>query len=112
MSQPVPFGKPKPQTLSFLAQFFTFLIISTQTPSPALILTSTGTRRDREALERVFIKAAPHGSLVKGLGYFFETAMDDAEERAGEKERPLIKFGVKLAKETLSSSSGIVVDLR
>lgn len=112
-SQPIPFGNPKPLTISFLSQFFTFLLISTQTPSPALILTSASIRKDKEAIERVFVKAAPHGALVKGMGFFFETAMDDAEEKVvGEKERKVLKFGIKVAKETLSSTSGIVVDLR
>lgn len=111
-SQPIPFGAPKQQTVKFLVQFFVSLLISTQTPSPALILTATTTRRDKEAVERVFIKAAPHGQLVKGLAYFFETAMDGVEEQQeGEKERKVIKFGIKVAKETLSSSTGILVDL-
>lgn len=38
--------------------------------------------------------------------------MEDAEKVVGEKEKKVLKFGIKVAKETLSSSSGIVVDLR
>jgi nucleolar MIF4G domain-containing protein 1 len=111
--QPIPFGNPKPSTLTFLTLFFINLLLATQTTSPALLLPTTTTRKDKPAIERVFIKAAPHGPLLKGLGYFFETAMEEAEDRVdGERERKVVRFGVKVAKETLSSSSGIVVDLR
>lgn len=62
----------------------------------------------------MFIKAAPHGQLVKGLVYFFETSMDtdgsafaDDNLFTDDRERKLIKFGVKVVKTTLSSSTGL-----
>jgi nucleolar MIF4G domain-containing protein 1 len=105
--QPVPFGRPRPQTIIFLQQFFTSLIISSQSPSPALILTSTGTRRDKESLERIFVKAAPFDTLLKGMLYFFETTLEEEKEK-GEKEAAMIKWGVKVAKETMGVGGGII----
>lgn len=107
LSQPVPFARPRPQTVIFLRQFFTALILSSQSASPALIQTTTGTRRDREALERVFVKAAPFPSLVKGMLYFLEAGMEDENEGKG-KEQSLVKWGKKVAKETLSVGGGIM----
>lgn len=103
----MPFGRPRPQTIVFLQQFFTSLIISTQSPSPALILTATGTRRDKEALERVFVKAAPFDTLLKGMLYFFDTSLDETSEK-GEKEKGMVKWGMKVAKETMGVGGGIV----
>lgn len=112
-SQPVPFGNPKPLTLSFLSQFFLYLLLSTQTLSPALLLSSTTTRLDRLSIERVFVKAAPHGSLTKGLGYFFETTMEDVQDQStGEREKAVVKFGRKVALETLRMGGSIAVDAR
>lgn len=105
--QPVPFARPRPQTVIFLRQFFTALILSSQSPSPALIQTTTGTRRDREALERVFVKAAPFPALVKGLLYFLETGMDE-EDKGRQKEQSVIKWGKKIARETLSIGGGMI----
>lgn len=110
-TQPIPFENPKPQTTTFLTQFFAALIISTQSLSPALVLPATGTRRDREALERVFVRAAAHGPLVKGMLAFFEHTMEDAAGTRGERERGLVLWGVKIAEETLGLG-GTIIDVR
>ncbi|GAA5825170.1 hypothetical protein JCM11251_006128 [Rhodosporidiobolus azoricus] len=111
--KPVPFATTRDQTHSFLRHLFLSLLISTQTPSPALVLPSNATRRDREAVERVFVKAAAHGGLVKGLGYYLEAhgqeLVDWAGRKLGEKEGKVVKFGVKVAAETLSV--GGIVDV-
>ncbi|KAL8286586.1 hypothetical protein RQP46_004603 [Phenoliferia psychrophenolica] len=109
--KPIPFERPKPQTTTFLTQFFAALIVSTQSLSPALVLPATGTRRDREALERVFVRAAAHGPLVKGVLTFFENTMEDAAGARGEKERGLVLWGVKVAEETLGLG-GTIIDVR
>ncbi|GAA5933268.1 hypothetical protein JCM10213_001236 [Rhodosporidiobolus nylandii] len=111
--KPVPFATTRDQTLSFLRQLFLYLLLSTQTPSPALVLPSTATRKDREAIERVFVKAAAHGQLTKGLGYYFEARGSEivqwAGKRIGEREGKVVKFGVKVAADTLSV--GGIVDV-
>jgi len=111
--QPVPFATAIPQTQTFLLTFFTHLFLSTQTTSPAFVLPTTGSRKDREAVERVFIKAAPHGSLLKGLGYFLEAhgeeLMEKARRKLGDAERASVKFGLKVAADTLSV--GGIVDV-
>ncbi|KAK4703862.1 nucleolar MIF4G domain-containing protein 1, partial [Phenoliferia sp. Uapishka_3] len=109
--KPVPFDNPKPQTIAFLTQFFSALIISTQSLSPALVLSPTaGTRKDREALERVFVRAASHGPLVRGVLSFFENVMEDAAGARGEKERGIVLWGVRIAEETLGLG-GTIVDV-
>lgn len=109
IEQPIPFARPKPQTILFLQQFFSALIISSQSVSPALILTSTATRKDKEALERIFVKAAPHAQLVKGLSYFLDLSMDEVVENSErDKEKALLKWGVRVGMETLSMGGGIV----
>ena len=99
------------QTVDFLQQFFSALLISTQCVSPALILNPTTTRKDSTAIEKVFIKTAPHPSLVKGISYFFETAMEDIiDSTRGDKEKVMLKFGIKIALGTLGVGVGNVVD--
>ncbi|GAA5875690.1 hypothetical protein JCM8547_007042 [Rhodosporidiobolus lusitaniae] len=109
----VPFATTRDQTLSFLRQLFLYLLIATQTPSPALVLPSTATRKDREAVERVLVKAAAHAQLQRGLGYYFEAHGKDlvqfATRKMGEREGKVVKFAVKVALETLSL--GGIVDL-
>ncbi|GAA5834969.1 hypothetical protein JCM5353_003339 [Sporobolomyces roseus] len=111
--KPVPFATAIPQTQTFLLTFFTHLLLSTQTTSPAFVLPTTGSRKDREAVERVFVKAAPHGSLLKGLGYFLEAHGEELVEKArrklGDSERATVKFGLKVAADTLSV--GGIVDI-
>ncbi|GAA5858791.1 hypothetical protein JCM1840_006558 [Sporobolomyces johnsonii] len=103
--KPVPFATTRPQTLAFLSQLVTALLVSTQTPSPLFVLPTSSTRRDREPIERVFVKAAPHGALQKGLGYFLEANGEDIVKAAakgwGERERAVVKFGIKVASATL-----------
>ncbi|KAM0747465.1 hypothetical protein T439DRAFT_292598 [Meredithblackwellia eburnea MCA 4105] len=113
--KPIPFeSRLKPKTITFLTQFFNSLIISTQTPSPALVLpTTTGTRKDREALERVFVRVAPHQGLVKGLMTFFDEKMgeESIDRSRSEREKQLVKWGSKVATETLGMG-GSIVDVR
>ncbi|GAA6011691.1 hypothetical protein JCM10207_004212 [Rhodosporidiobolus poonsookiae] len=112
--KPVPFASNRDQTLTFLRTLFLNLLIATQTPSPALVLPTTATRKDREAIERVFVKAAANGQLVKGLGYYLEAHGSElvqwATRRMGEREGKVVKFGVKVAAETLSV--GGIVDVQ
>lgn len=56
----------------------------------------------------VFVKAAPHNSLVKGLTYFLDEMMEEREEKS-EKEELLMKWAGKVARETLGVSSDIIV---
>lgn len=107
--QPVPFLRPRPQTIVFLQHFFSALLLSTQCVSPALILAPTVTRKDKESIEKVFVKASPHDQLVKGLTYFLESAMEDGiESSRGEKERGLLKWGLRTAVSTLKAGGGMV----
>jgi nucleolar MIF4G domain-containing protein 1 len=77
--------------------------------SPALILSTTVTRKDREAVERIFVKAAPHAALVKGLSYFLEMEGEElVQNREKKEERGMLKWGLKVALETLSFGGGIV----
>lgn len=77
--------------------------------SPALILSTTTTRKDKEAIERIFVKALPHPLLVKGLSYFLEASMEDVVEGMSKKEeKSLMKFGLKVAIGTLAVGGGIV----
>ncbi|GAA5920584.1 hypothetical protein JCM5296_006998, partial [Sporobolomyces johnsonii] len=46
----IPFTTTRPQTLSFLSQLVTALLVSTQTPSPLFVLPTSLTRRDREPM--------------------------------------------------------------
>ncbi|GAA6021711.1 hypothetical protein JCM11491_001389 [Sporobolomyces phaffii] len=111
--KPVPFATAIPQTQSFLSTFFTHVFLSTQTASPAFVLPVKTSRRDREAVERVFVKAAANGSLLKGLGYYLEAhgeeLVDKARRKLGDAEQKTVKFGLKLAAETLSV--GGIVDV-
>ena len=104
--QPVPFASMQEQTSSFLIQLFVFCIIATQTPSPALVLPTAATRKDREAVERVFVKAATAPKLQRGLGYFFEAhgkeVVQWAGKKLGEREKTVVKWGTRIAAETLS----------
>ncbi|GAA5999636.1 Sgd1p [Rhodotorula paludigena] len=112
--KPIPFSTTLPSTLSFLQQLLVSLVLATQTPSPAFALpASDSTRKDRPALERVLIKSAAHARLQKGLGYYFEAHGKEcvawAGKKLGEREKGVVKWGVKVALETLSVS-GIVTD--
>ncbi|GAA6028747.1 hypothetical protein JCM8097_007375 [Rhodosporidiobolus ruineniae] len=112
--KPVPFSTSRTQTLTFLHHLFLYLLLSTQTPSPALVLPPTASRKDREPIERVFVKAAAHGRLVKGLGFYLEAHGTDlvalANRKIGEREGKVVKFGVKVAADTLSV--GGIVDVQ
>jgi nucleolar MIF4G domain-containing protein 1 len=111
--QPVPFATSIKQTLAFLSTFFTHVFLATQTASPAFVLPAKTSRRDREAVERVFVKSAPHGSLLKGLGYYLEAHGEELVEKArkklGDAEKAATKFGLKIAADTLSV--GGIVDV-
>ncbi|GAA5991058.1 hypothetical protein JCM10908_006519 [Rhodotorula pacifica] len=111
--KPVPFASMQEQTSSFLVQLFVFCIIATQTPSPALVLPTVATRKDREAVERVFVKAATAPKLQRGLGYFLEAhgkeVVQWAGKKLGEREKGVVKWGVRIAAETLSIDG--IVDL-
>ncbi|GAA6064075.1 hypothetical protein JCM10212_002717 [Sporobolomyces blumeae] len=111
--KPVPFATTISQTQTFLRTLLTYVILSTQTPSPAFVLPTQGSRKDREAIERVFVKAAPHASLLKGLGYFLEAhgqeIVETTRKRLGDREKATVKFGIKVAADVLSV--GGIVDV-
>lgn len=94
------------QTQSFLLQLFVFCILATQTPSPAMVLPTVANRKDREAVERVFVKAATAAKLQRGLGYFFEAHGKEmvqwAGRKLGEREKAMVKWGARIAADTLS----------
>ncbi|BGP41129.1 suppressor of glycerol defect [Rhodotorula kratochvilovae] len=111
--KPVPFGTTLAPTRSFLSQLLLFLILGTQTSSPAFALPAASTRKDREALERVLVKVAAHARLLKGLAFYVESSGREmvglAGRRLGEREKAVVKWGVKVAAETLSV--GGIVDV-
>ncbi|GAA5895536.1 Sgd1p [Sporobolomyces salmoneus] len=111
--KPVPFATVIPQTQTFLSTFFTYVFLSSQTASPAFVLPAKSSRRDREAVERIFVKAAPHGSLLKGLGFYLEAHGEELVEKArkklGDQEKSTVKFAMKVTAETLSV--GGIVDV-
>ncbi len=100
--QPVPFARLQPQTATFFRNFFSALFLSSQTASPALVLiSSTTTKRDQAAVEKVFVKALPFAGLVRGLSKFVEDDLEGIEKGWGDKEAKLVKFGRKVAGATL-----------
>ncbi|GAA5927036.1 Sgd1p [Sporobolomyces koalae] len=111
--KPVPFATSISQTQTFLSTFFTHVFLSTQTASPAFVLAAEASRKDREAVERVFVKAAANAALLKGLGFYLEAhgqdLVDKARRKLGDKEKATIKFGIKVAADTLSI--GGIVDV-
>ncbi|KAM0791823.1 hypothetical protein ACM66B_004082 [Microbotryomycetes sp. NB124-2] len=116
--KPVPFNQLKPQSRTFLTCLLAHVLLATQTPSPAFVLTTSATRRDRQAIERVFVKIAPHAQLTAGLVYFFESTfaqLVDKKSKAldlGEQRLKVVKSCARVAVDTLSSSSGIAIDPR
>ncbi|BGO92639.1 hypothetical protein NBRC10512_005865 [Rhodotorula toruloides] len=103
--KPVPFNSTLTKTTFFLSQLLIFTLLGTQTPSPAFSLPPSTTRKDRESVERVFVKSASNPRLQKGLGYFFEVHAEEMGEwagRLGERERTVVKWGIKVAADTLS----------
>ncbi|GAA5827704.1 hypothetical protein JCM3770_005130 [Rhodotorula araucariae] len=110
--KPVPFGTTLAATRSFLNQLVLFLILGTQTSSPAFALapataTAAVQRRDREALERVLVKAAAHARLQTGLAFFVDQNARDVVQLAqktlrDEPARRIVKWGLRVAAETLT----------
>lgn len=94
------------KTSAFLVQLFVFTLLASQTPSPALVLPAVATRKDREPVERVFVKAATAPKLQRGLGYFLEShgkeVVQWAAKKLGEREKAVVKWAVRIAAETLS----------
>jgi hypothetical protein len=156
LKKPIPFTTiSNSQTQTFLTIFFIHLFLASHTNSPAFLLPTTtsttttttstttsnskavqssGVRKDREIVEKIFIKVLPHQSLIKNLGYYFESKGQDLIKETkkrfttttttiarkggggkgggGDQEKSIVKFGIKIAAETLSiGGSGIVVDV-
>ncbi|SCV73490.1 BQ2448_7416 [Microbotryum intermedium] len=104
--KPIPFATVKPHTTDFLQQVFVTMIISTQTTSPALMHLALEGRRDRRAIEKLCVRAASHGSLVKGLLYFLEAAVTEDVINSIVKDETaaaVARFGVILMQDTLSA---------
>ncbi|KAK4046926.1 suppressor of glycerol defect [Microbotryomycetes sp. JL201] len=109
---PVPFSQLKVSSRTFITCLLAHVLLATQTPSPAFVLTTSATRRDRQAVERVFVKIAPHAQLTAGLIYFFESSFastfDDKKAfKLGEQRAKIVKSCSKVAVDTLTASSGI-----
>lgn len=56
----------------------------------------------------VFVKAGSFPNLVRGLVHFLDEYMEGKEEK-GEKEEAMVKWGKRIAKETISASDAIFV---
>lgn len=91
-NQPVDFTVIKPQTHTFLREFFTALFLSTQSSRPVLSLKPNEwpKTKDRRSLEEVFIKVARIQALAMGLIYFLADAFG---EGAGLRARALESAG-------------------
>ncbi|KPV74588.1 uncharacterized protein RHOBADRAFT_28154 [Rhodotorula graminis WP1] len=108
--KPIPFATPLPATRTFLIQLMSHVILATQTPSPAFALPTAATKKDRAALERVVVLCAPHPRLQRGLALFLDPeggagatlAAQWVGKRVGEREKAVVKWGMKVALETLS----------
>lgn len=106
----MPFATPLPSTRTFLVQLLSHVILATQTPSPAFALPSAATKKDRPALERVVVQCAPHPRLQRGLALFLDPeggagatlAAQWVGKKVGEREKAVVKWGMKVALETLS----------
>ncbi|GAA5901895.1 hypothetical protein JCM8208_006632 [Rhodotorula glutinis] len=108
--KPIPFATPLPATRTFLVQLMSHVILATQTPSPAFALPTAATKKDRAALERVVVLCAPHPRLQRGLALFLDPeggagaslATQWVGKKVGEREKAVVKWGMKVALETLS----------
>ncbi|GAA5850703.1 hypothetical protein JCM9279_006398 [Rhodotorula babjevae] len=108
--KPIPFATPLPATRTFLVQLMSHVILATQTPSPAFALPTAATKKDRAALERVVVLCAPHPRLQRGLALFLDPeggagatlAGQWIGKKVGEKEKAVVKWGMRVALETLS----------
>ena len=74
----MPFATLLPTTREFVLQLFVYLLLSSQTLSPALL--SYPVRREKAPLERVF--GGPAAMTVRGLVPWFEEE-EDALRRGG-----------------------------
>ncbi|SGZ29552.1 BQ5605_C051g12533 [Microbotryum silenes-dioicae] len=104
--KPVSFATIKTQTTDFLQQLFVTMIIATQTASPALVLPALEGRRDRKVIEKLCVRAATNGSLVKGLLHFLEAAVTEDVIRSNVRDdtaAAVARFGVALMQDTLSA---------
>ncbi|KIO34363.1 hypothetical protein M407DRAFT_13520 [Tulasnella calospora MUT 4182] len=112
--KPLNFLSLKSQTTLFLRTFFAELFVSSQSASPLLDFATEDERevaslsRDREVLEVIMMKSIKSANVVQGMMYLFE---QDVEELAGMAKdgevRKLIRWGVKVAKETLGTGGEV-----
>ncbi|KAG8954229.1 suppressor of glycerol defect [Tulasnella sp. 424] len=112
--KPLNFLALKSQTALFLRTFFAQLFVSAQSASPLLDFATedelevASLSRDREVLEVIVMKSIKSPSVVQGTMYFFES---EAEEFVGMAKddgvRKLIRWGVKVAKETLGTGGEV-----
>lgn len=105
--QPITFTSLRPTTTHFLTLFFTYLILSTQTASPLLILPASYTPDD-SVIEQTIMKIASIPSLAEGILYFLTTAMGgggdgwlDKMKGMGEREKEVVVWGVEVCKESV-----------
>ncbi|KAG8932577.1 suppressor of glycerol defect [Tulasnella sp. 417] len=112
--KPLNFLALKSQTTLFLRAFFAQLFVSAQSASPLLDFATEDEQeveslsRDREVLEVIMMKSIKSPNVVQGMTYLFE---QDAEGLAGMAKHPdvikLIRWGVKVAKETLGAGGEV-----
>ena len=105
-AQPINFTSLRPATTHFLTLFFTYLVLSTQSPSPLLTLPA-GSSPDDNVLEQVIMKVASIPSLSEGILYFLTTAMGGGGDgwlegvKLGEREKEVVVWGVEVMKESV-----------
>ncbi|KAG9017984.1 suppressor of glycerol defect [Tulasnella sp. 427] len=114
MLKPLSFLNLKSQTTLFLRTFFAQLFVSAQSASPLLDFATEDERevaslsRDREVLEVIIMKSIKSSNVVQGMMYFFEQEADDFVGMARDDEvKKLIRWGVKVAKDTLGTGGEV-----
>ncbi|KAG8908339.1 suppressor of glycerol defect [Tulasnella sp. 403] len=96
----------KPQTTSFLKTFFAQLFVSSQSASPILDYATQSNKeiatlsRDREIVEVIFVKPIKQKVVMQGILHFLNTERVEGLAPS-ESIQDLIRWGVKIASETL-----------
>jgi nucleolar MIF4G domain-containing protein 1 len=75
--KPLPFATLLPESTAFLSLLLGNVIFALHCNSPLL---NSRSKLHADRVEEVFIKAATHSQLSKGLGYFIESEMLDTKD--------------------------------
>jgi nucleolar MIF4G domain-containing protein 1 len=105
----VDFTDLKPQSQEFLRELLVQIFISSQVVTPVFsndpkLLPTT---RNREAVEKIFIKATRIQTLAMGLVYFMSEAFRDISEEE-ENIAKLIKWANSVGNDTLQTGVDVV----